>query len=139
MVKNVPGTGQPKTISLGDPAVGNDYGVQTVPAGKQWIVVGFEGELITSAVAVTRFFTMGLDDGTNQYEAGIAGAGQAASLTRDYHGGTNLPAVAVDIHISVTIPKNLLLAGDRVTFNTANIDAGDNWGPGFLRVYELIE
>lgn len=135
-VKNPPGFGTPKVIVLGDPAAGAQYTTQTVPAGKAWAVVGFEGTLVTTAGGSARFFTIDMDDGTNVFHIAPAAGSQAASLTRNYHGGENIPSLAVDVHITVTIPRNLLVAGERVVFKTTNLAGGDNWGFGFLRVYE---
>ncbi len=135
-VKNPPGVGTPKTISLGNPAVNTEYTTQTVPAGKAWIVVGFRGTLVTAVAAATRFFKIDEDDGTNVHGGGISAASQIASLTREYTGSVARPGVTADIHIAVTLSGDVLVAGDRVVFNTTNIQAADDWGAGFLRVYE---
>lgn len=136
-VRDIINVGDPKTIALGDPAAGAEYAAQSVPANKAWIVVGFKGTLVTAVAAATRFFKIDEDDGTDVHGGGVSSASQIASLTREYTGSVKRPGVSADIHISVTLPGDVLLAGDRVVFTTVNIQAADDWGPGFLRVYEF--
>jgi len=143
-VGSVPG--KKATISLGDPAAGANYALQTVPTRTRWKARSEFFELITSAVAANRLpQVLYRDPVPNIFAVHAPGSVQPASVTTDYapgmgaddnwNSGTVLPAAALRL---VTFPlKDVWLdPGDSIQHITTNVDVGDNYGPGFLEVEE---
>lgn len=137
------GPGLIKTISLGNPAAGAEFATVTVPSNARWRVRGFAAQLVTAAGGGSRNLRFDYSDGSNIVGGGLSTANQGASTTVNYRGGIGLaPATAANIGTTLTGPVQLhdliLLAGYTIAFVTANLQAADDWGAGFLQVEEWI-
>ena len=122
--------------SSADPAAGAEI-TQTVPAGYLWIVESCAFTLITDATVATRQVHLIIDDGSStpvMVEA-LAGATQAANLTRTYRFGKygSLPVASANLTILGLLPNTLILpAGYRIRTVTDNLQAGDNYGKAYI-------
>lgn len=138
------GSGLPakRLIDLGDPAAGAEFAVQTVPACTLWRRAGFRAPLTTGVTVGTRCPTIRIDAGGGAgqvHGASIAIGTQSASLSVDYfaqpgaqgNGASGASAIGIPLP-----PDERLPAGYNVRFVTANLDALDNWGQGYLLVEE---
>ena len=84
------------------------------------------------------------DDGTDIFSAAtIPRDFQTASLTVRYRGGLGIANIAQgpveDTDIRLSLPELELAEANRITFTTLNLQAGDNWGEGFIQVEEWIQ
>ena len=142
MEQSTDGTGYTHTVSLPQPSAGTDYATVTVPTYLRWKVRGFYGQLTTSAVAGNRFLTAYLTDGTNDIGGGGEAATQGPTQTNNHFWGIGSAfmsgAPASGQPISSSLPDIPLSGGYTVNFSTAALNAGDQWGPGFLTVEEWI-
>lgn len=129
-----------KRVASADPAAGAEI-EQTVPAGTWWVLMGVQLQLVTSATAANRRPALVVDDGTTEVHRLRVGVDQAASLTRTY---IFTPSVDAEVDRSATflemiepLPELVLPGGYRIRTVTANLQAGDNYGPAQLFVAEL--
>ncbi len=100
----------------------------TVPAGHEWEIHGLGAALVTTATVGNRQIVVDVRDaGDNVVIRIVAGATQAASLTRTYHAAPTLPAAAAFVGNALTMPfpeKVLIPAGwDIRVWDSAAIDA----------------
>ena len=138
------GEGLMRVISLGDPAAGSDYTAEPVPANARWKVRGFSGELATDATGVNRRANLSYTDGTNKYGGSIHQRNHTADLNIEYIGSigayfeggsgflTNKPT-------AFSLPDTFMSEADEFAVVTEALQAGDNWGEGFIQVEEWIE
>jgi hypothetical protein len=134
------GPGFMRVFAGTDPAAGVEV-IETVPTDARWRIHGFRGRLVTDATAATRQVFLQYIEGGASLLMNPAGAGQTASLTRDYNGAAYgvVPALADD-ELYIPIPGGLWLnGGATVRTLTVNLQAGDNWGLPIFYVEELIE
>ncbi len=138
------GPGFRNVVSLGDPAAGATFATQTVPTNTLWKPRGFAASLVTDVTAVNREVQFTEDDGANIYAGWSVDSTQAASVTNVYRGAIGGPLTAGTTGIGGTLQAPLAIpdiempAAHRIVFTTASLQAGDNWGAGFLIVEEWV-
>lgn len=133
------GKGFLRTVSLGNPAAGSDYTAESVPTNAVWMVRSSSGALTTDAGSQSRIHAVTFDDGANEYARGTTTTAQGASVTRVWYGGQSLSGHGLGTQgVNVTYPFVYMMEGDRVLFNTDQLQAGDNWAEGFIQVEEWI-
>ena len=116
--------------------------VFAVPAGHEYELFAIGVSLVTTATAGNRQIVIDFRDATDNLIARIvAGATQAASLTRTYHAAPTLPSAAAFVGNALTmpLPQGLVLpAGfDIRVWDSAAIDAAADdmsvWALGYDR------
>lgn len=134
------GHGNIITISLGDPAANTEFTAESVPTGAKWHPISFSAPLVTDGNAANRVLSIAFDDGSNEYARGTTTTSHTASLTRVWYAGGGLSGHGTGANgINLTWPNNIFMgAGDRVVFATDSLQAGDDWGEGFIQVEEWL-
>jgi hypothetical protein len=129
------------TLKTGtDQAAGSEISETITALTKGLYAVRFR--LVTSATVATRTVSLVIDDGTNILWQKVAGATQAASLTRDYvftRGVTDGVAFDANNQIVMSLPNDFpILPNFRIRTITTNIQAGDNFAAPLLLVNEVL-
>lgn len=134
------GSGFIRVISLGDPAAGSDYAAEVVPAGALWIVKGFKGTLVADGTGANRGPSVDYSDGTDLFGGSTTNQVHTASETTIYRGvspGTSI-SESTGKGCNLALGEVPLPAGYEFQINTLNLQAGDDWGEGFIEVEEWI-
>ena len=129
------------TTALGDPAAGADYANVSIQANTRAKIIGFDGTLVTSVTGGSRKLTIRYNDGANIFTRAAMGTIHLASTTVTYSGAlggghayTNEFSATGGSVIPFPLLDIVVQGSDVISFNTLNLAAGDNWGPGFLRL-----
>lgn len=132
------GPGQIVVVALGDAAAGAEVPTTTIPALEAWDLLALGVTLVTSAVAGNRTLRVAYDDGANVYAgASESGSTPASSTTLIRLARGAQIVTTTSTHIAA-LPYVTMNAGHRVSFATANLDAGDNFGPAFAEVEKWV-
>lgn len=124
-------------VPVTQPAAGADWTLSVTGQGI-WVVRSIVCQLLTSAVVATRAVTMIVTDSSNTYFRTVAGATQAASLTRRYAGyAGSAGGIPQGTVIPVGWPTDgvVLTQGSTLQSVTEAIDPADQWS----QVVALIE
>lgn len=124
-----------------DPAANTEI-VETVPAGKQWLLVAVTVQLVQGLTQQPQPILV-IDDGVNViYEAFGSSNVQAVSTTTRYNWAIGLPLSAqtgatTNVHATAPLPEGLVLnTGARVQTNTLGKGANSDYGAPVLYVVE---
>lgn len=111
--------------SITQPAAGAQFSV-TVPGGRAWLVRSVHFRLVTDATAGTRGARIEVETQGVVVLQMLAGAGQGASLTRDYTFARGLASAERDTIINAPIVDPLLLLpADVISSAVVSMAAGD--------------
>jgi len=127
-----------RVVTGDDPAAGAEVSV-AVPGGALWEVYSIRVQFTTDATVLSRNVRLTYDDGMTEF--------YRTALPADIPAGQNFPLSFADygawanfgnISLGVFIPlaSMPLLPGYRIRTNTANLQAGDNYGAPVLFVAE---
>jgi hypothetical protein len=118
-----------------NPAAGAEFSV-TVPLNTQWRVLSIRAPLVTDATVANRDPRLLLLAGGQQLALVQSGISQPASATFDYlwFPGAVFNAAPPPVTAMAPMPAVVLPAGALIESLTANLQAGDNWGPPVLLV-----
>jgi hypothetical protein len=129
------GRGELVVLTLGDPAAAAEFATITVAALTRVLPRAMQASLVTDVNVANRRFGIKYDDGANVYAWTSDSQDQTASTTFKHsmmlYGALTVSARNV---MCSTLPEEYLGAGHRISFLTANLQAGDDWGPGFFLV-----
>ena len=139
------GRGFMRVISLGNPAAGADYTDEPVPTNARWKVHSFFGQLVTDGTGATRSPIVQYDDGTNVYAEASGGVSHIATRTLRHAGiiganswWVNFQSATDGMGNPIGLPDVYMEEGDNFGVDTVLIQAGDDWGEGFIQVEEWI-
>lgn len=127
-----------------DEALNDSDKTITVPAGEEWAIQSIRVELTTTATAGDRQIVVQVrDDADDIVDEAIAGAVQAASLTRNYHfgaGRSDLTAFRDTDHLETPIQPWVLPAGYdlRIFDNNAVDPAADDMALQMLILKRVV-
>jgi len=135
------GSGTLRLFTGTNPAANVDPTI-TVPSGLRWRVFSAHAQLVADANAATRVIELLVTRGSTALQHSDSTATQVANTTRDYSARAGLIGAryAVDdtiITIGMGAPLELI-DGDIIEFDTANRQAGDNWGAMSALVEEWV-
>lgn len=135
------GDGYARFVTGTDPGVFSEI-LESVPSGARWELLSVVATLVTNATAGNRLPNLGFDDGVTIYARAPMTATVGPSLSVPLYwqqGAWFNPAVVASTPIA-PLPQRLILAsGHRISTQTTNISAGDNWGAPLLGVREWLE
>lgn len=115
----------------------------TVPTGESWKLLAARIVLVSSASAGNRQICIEITDGTDVILRILAGAVQAASLTRNYNfyqGAPNLTAFIDTTHLTNPIPPDLYLGAGYVIriYDKTAVDAAADDMSVYLTVAKFV-
>jgi hypothetical protein len=119
-------------VSIGvtaDPAAGAQITAVAVPAGKRWLLLGFQNEIVASADVANRNANVYISmDGANNFYISNALLTVTASQTKLISACTNSLITAATTQYGMHIPAIELPAGATFRFYWNTLQAADNLG-----------
>jgi hypothetical protein len=137
------GTGEAYNVTVAAPAAGADPAVQTVPAFVRWHLKGWAAKLTTAVAVANRNPALYKDAGaaTSTFQVddldGTIPASQAPIFAWGVGSFSDVgTAPASGAPLSIALSDAPLNAGDRISIQTTNLQAADQWAAGSYRVEE---
>lgn len=130
-----------RRVQVDQPPVGTDWQRANDSAGL-WLIRSLVARLVTSAAVATRLAQLRASQGTEVYFRTVAGATQAAGLTRDYvayNGSTPATDGVATVQLGWPHDGLWLPPGAVLAVTTALIDVADQWSTIVLDLIEYPE
>jgi hypothetical protein len=135
---SVPSPDSLKVVAGADPAANAEVAPFVVPAGRLWRPMAFSVVLVQGITQTPRP-TLVFDDGATIYSQ-ISSTVQAVSTTARYTwtkpSWERSIGTTPDIHVTVTMPDLVMLAGHRIRTLTPGLGANSDYGVPILYVIE---
>lgn len=133
------GKGVIRSITGTDPALGTEIS-ETVPTNAFWRLISARFSFTTDATVISRSPLLVLDDGTTSFWKSSEGSTIPASTNRNYfYANTGAEDTTTSLVNILLMPSYMpLQAGFRITTQTNNLQAGDNFAAPQLWVEEWI-